>query len=146
MSGCSRPIKASTVPGPRTVVVTLPAEIDAGNSGLVQAALAGALDSTPDVVIADGTGTGFCDCSAIAALMFIHRQAVASGAQLRVVITTAAVCRALELIGADQVLAVEVLHVDAYDVLADGQHSHCRSALAPSARRGATSRDLGSGL
>jgi anti-anti-sigma factor len=104
MSGCSRPIKAIGVP--RTVVVTLPAEIDVGNSGLVQAALAGALASTPNVVVADGTATGFCDCSAIAALMAIHRQAASTGVTLRVVVTTAAVRRVLEILEADQVLQV----------------------------------------
>jgi anti-anti-sigma factor len=106
MSGCSRPIEASTVPRPRTVLVTLPAEIDVGNSGLVQAALAGALASMPKVVIADGSGTGFCDCSAIAALVFIHHQATAAGAQLRLVVSSAAVRRVLELIGADHFLLV----------------------------------------
>lgn len=98
--------KASAVPGPPTVVVTLPAEVDAGNSGLVRAALAGALASTPKVVIADGTETGFCDCSAIAALMVIHSQAAAAGAQLRVVVTSAAMRRVIDLVEADRVLLV----------------------------------------
>jgi anti-anti-sigma factor len=87
-------------------VVTLPAEIDIGNSGFVLAVLSGALASTPQVVVADGTGTGFCDCSAIAALVTIHRQAAAAGAQLRVVLASAAVRRAIELVGADDVLLV----------------------------------------
>lgn len=104
MSGCSRPAEASSVPEPPTVVVTLPAEVDSSNSGLVQAVLAGALASTPKVVIADGTGTSFCDCSAIAALMFIHHEAATAGAQLRVVATSAAMRRVLELTGADLVL------------------------------------------
>jgi anti-anti-sigma factor len=106
MSGCSHPAEAGAVPGPSTVVVTLPAEVDSNNSHLVQAALAGALDSAPKVVVADGTSTGFCDCSAIAALMFIHHEAAAAGAQLRVVATSAAVRRVLELTGADFVLLV----------------------------------------
>jgi anti-sigma B factor antagonist len=119
MSGCSRPIEAGPVPGPPTIVVTLPAEIDVGNSGLVQAALAGALASAPKVVIADGTGTGFCDCSAIAALMFIHHQATAAGAQLRVVVSSAAVRRVLELTGADHVLLV---YRSLDDSQGDGSH------------------------
>ena len=97
--------KASAVPGPPTVVVTLPAAVDAGNSGLVRAALAGALASTPKVVIADGTETGFCDCSAIA-LMVVHRQAANTGAQLRVVVTSAAMRRVIDLVEADRVLLV----------------------------------------
>jgi anti-anti-sigma factor len=101
------------------VVVTLPAEVDVGNSGLVQAALAGALLGAPKVVVADGTGTGFCDCSAIAALMVIHRQAATAGAQLRVVVASAAVRRVLELIGADHVLLV---YPSLEDAQSDGSH------------------------
>jgi anti-anti-sigma factor len=101
------------------VVVTLPAEIDVGNSGLVQAALAGALASMPKVVIADGTGTGFCDCSAIAALENIHRQAAVTGVTLRVVVTSAAVRRVLEILEADQVLLV---YPSLAAAQADGSH------------------------
>jgi anti-anti-sigma factor len=86
------------------VVVTLPAEIDLTNHGLVQASIANALATKPNVVVADGTGTGFCDCSAIAALIAAHHQASAAGAQLRVVVNSAAVRRVLELLNADQIL------------------------------------------
>jgi anti-sigma B factor antagonist len=106
MSGGSRRIQMTPVPGPQTAVVPLPAEIDAANVGLVEAALASAMASRPAVVIADGTQTAFCDSSGIAALVHIHRQAAAAGAQLRVVVVGSPVRRILELIGADQLLLV----------------------------------------
>ena len=124
MSGGSRRTQATPVPGRQTAVVTLPAEIDAANIGLVEAAVASALASRPTVLIADGTGTVFCDSAGIAALIHVHRRAAATGAELRVVITGSPVRRILELIGADQLLLV-------YPSLADAQAD--RSQPAPSA-------------
>jgi anti-sigma B factor antagonist len=104
MPGGSRRIHATAVPGPPTAVVPLPAEIDVANIGLVGAALATALASAPTVLIADGTKTAFCDCAGVATLIRAHHQAVTAGVQLRLVITSSAVRRVLELTGADQVL------------------------------------------
>lgn len=106
MSGGSRRSHATPVPGPHTAVVALPAEIDAANAGLVEAALVSALASRPTVLIADGTTTAFCDSRGVGALIGAHRQAAAAGAQLRLVITGAPVRRILKLIGADQLLQV----------------------------------------
>jgi anti-sigma B factor antagonist len=114
MSGGSRRVHQTAVPGPWTVVVKLPAEVDFSNQGLVQATFASALASRPKLVVADGTGTGFCDCAAIHALITAHHKAVAAGAQLRVVITDALVRRVLELTGADQILLVYPSLVDAH--------------------------------
>jgi anti-sigma B factor antagonist len=124
MPGGSRLIPATPVPRPQTAVVQLPAEIDASNAGLVEAALARGLASRPAVLIADGTSTAFCDSSGIAALIHAHHQASATGAQLRAVITSASVRRILEIIGADQLLLV-------YPCLADARAG--RSQPAPSA-------------
>ena len=127
MSGGSRHIQTTPVPGPQTAVVPLPAEIDAANVGLVDAAMASALASRPAVLIADGTQTAFCDSSGIAALVHAHRQAAAAGAQLRVVVVGSPVRRILELIGADQLLLV-------YPSLAaaqtDGSHPPASPAAA----------------
>ena len=114
MSGGSRRVHQTAVPGPWTVVVQLPAEVDFSNKGLVQTTLASALASRPKVVVADGTGTGFCDCAAIHTLITAHHEALAAGAQLRVVITGALVRRVLELTGADQILMVYPSLVDAH--------------------------------
>jgi anti-anti-sigma factor len=107
-------------------VVALPAEIDAANIGLVEAAMASALAARPVVLIADGTSTVFCDSAGVAALVHAHRQAVAAGAQLRVVITGSPVRRILELIGADQLLLV-------YPSLSDAQADGSYQPAPPSA-------------
>jgi anti-sigma B factor antagonist len=128
MSGGSRRIHQTAVPGPWTIVIKLPAEVDFSNKSLVLATLAGALASKPRVVVADGTGTGFCDCAAIHTLIKAHHEAVAAGAQLRVVIAGALVRRVLELTGADQILLV-------YPSLVDAHADHPISSLPPSTAR-----------
>jgi anti-sigma B factor antagonist len=125
MPGGSRRIHQPAVPGPWTVVVKLPAEVDFSNKSLVLATLAGALGSRPKVVVADGTGTGFCDCAAIHTLITAHHEAIAADAQLRVVTTGALVRRVLELTGADRILLV-------YPSLADAHADHPTSSLPPS--------------
>jgi anti-anti-sigma factor len=126
MSGGSGRTQATPVPGPQTAVVALPAEIDAANIGLVEAALASALASRPAVLIADGTATVFCDSSGITTLIRAHHQAASAGAQLRVVMTGASVRRVLELTGADQLLLV-------YPSLPGAQANGSRQPPAPSA-------------
>jgi anti-sigma B factor antagonist len=103
---------------PLAVVVTLPAEIDISNDGLVEDELTSALGDGVAVLVADGTRTTFCASAGMSVLIRTHRQAQAAGIQLRVV-ASPAVRRILELTGADQVL-------DAYPDLADalaGRHT-----------------------
>ena len=105
-------------PPPLAVVVTLPAEIDISNDGLVEDELTSALGDGPGVLVADGTRTTFCASAGMSALIRAHHQAQAAGTQLRVV-ASPAVRRILELTGADQVL-------DTYPSLADalaGRHT-----------------------
>jgi anti-anti-sigma regulatory factor len=63
------------------VIVTLPAEIDMANECGVAAQLGCALASGAPVVVADMTGTRFCD-SMGRALALAHRQAAARHAEL----------------------------------------------------------------
>jgi anti-sigma B factor antagonist len=103
---------------PLAVVVTLPAEIDISNDGLVEDELTGALGGGVAVLVTDGTRTTFCASAGMSVLIRVHRQAEAAGIQLRVV-ASPAVRRILELTGADQVL-------DTYPSLADalaGRHT-----------------------
>jgi anti-anti-sigma factor len=87
------------------VVVTLPTEIDAANVGQVHDALTRACESGTGVVVADATGTTFCDCAGVRALIRAHRQAAAAGIDLRVAAAASRkVRRILELTGAHQVL------------------------------------------
>jgi anti-sigma B factor antagonist len=104
-------------PPPLAVVVTLPAEIDISNDGLVEDELTSALDRL-SVLVADGSRTTFCASAGVSALIRAHHQAQAAGTRLRVV-ASPAVRRILELTGADQVL-------DTYPGLADalaGRHT-----------------------
>jgi anti-anti-sigma factor len=98
--------RATAGTGAQATVVTLPAEIDISNDVVLQTALVSAFAAGRPVVIADGTGTHFCDCRAIAALIRAHHQATLAGAQLRLVVASPMVSRALEVTGADQVLAI----------------------------------------
>jgi len=74
--------KVTSVPGPQTAPVALPAEIDVSNGSLVEAALTSALTDRQTVLAADGSGTTFCDCAVITALIGAHHQTAATGAQL----------------------------------------------------------------
>ena len=97
---------ATSPPAGRLVTIALPGEVDFLNASEVRDALDLALQSGAAVVIADATQTTFCDCAGVTALIRAHRQAAASGKCLRVASAGHAVRRAIELTGADQVLAV----------------------------------------
>lgn len=88
------------------VVVTLPDEIDITNaSGVVGEGLRAML--VPGAaIIADMARTLFCDSSGIRQLLIAHDLAVANQAELRIVIGSPAVLRALKAIGADQILTI----------------------------------------
>jgi anti-sigma B factor antagonist len=88
------------------VVVTLPAEIDISNAGRVGDELCAALAPGISTVIADMTGTRFCDSSGISMLVMAYRKATASNVELRLVAVTTEVLRALTLVRIDHLLPV----------------------------------------
>lgn len=90
----------------RGVVVTLPDEIDAANSELVHAALAGALNASPAVLVADMTGTTYCGSEGLHVLAGTHRAAQQAGIPLRIAGVHAMVHRILTLTGVNQLLDV----------------------------------------
>ena len=90
----------------RPVVVTLPAEIDITNADAIGAALSFAIARSAGIVIADMTGTRFCNSSGISMLVQAHRRAAANQAELRLVVLSAAVLRALTLVRADFLLPI----------------------------------------
>ena len=102
----------------RPVVVTLPAEIDITNADAIGAALSFAIARSAGIVIADMTGTRFCNSSGISMLVQAHRQAAANHAELRLVVLSAAVLRALTLVRVDFLLPI---------------HASLDAALAPEA-------------
>lgn len=66
------------------VTVTLPCEIDMASSPLAGMELLVAVWARPGVVIADMTGTTFCDAAGARMLAEAHREAVAAGSELRI--------------------------------------------------------------
>jgi anti-sigma B factor antagonist len=87
-------------------VVTLPTEIDATNNGHVRELLEGA--GAPGItVIADLTGTTFCDSAGFRVLTRAHLDATARGVQLRFAVTAGGVVsRMLRLLDLDHLLSV----------------------------------------
>jgi len=91
--------------GPRAIVA-LPGEIDITNSAAIKASLLVALDG-PGLVIADMTGTTFCDSSGLRMLIVARDRAAASGCTLRIVIRPdSSVARSLAILGMDRMLPI----------------------------------------
>jgi anti-anti-sigma factor len=82
-------------------VVTLPAEIDVSNADRIGEDLQAAFARGFAMVVADMTATTFCDARAIRALLLADTQAVARGAELRVVVPSARVLRLLAILELD---------------------------------------------
>jgi anti-sigma B factor antagonist len=88
------------------VVAALPAEIDMANADRVGQQIRSALAPGVRVVIADMSATTFCDSSGISVLVRAHRQAAANRTQLRLVVRSTAVLRALTLVRVDSLLPI----------------------------------------
>lgn len=97
----NRPMTAQAA---KPSIVTLPAEIDAINSGAVQADLVAACVPTASIVVADLSGTVFCDSSAVRALVKAHQLATSLEIEFRLVVTSKPVLRVLELSGLETIL------------------------------------------
>lgn len=90
----------------RHAVLTMPTEIDLGNSAAVGELLSAIVGQSPDVISADMTATEYCDSAGIHAVARAHERAVASDVELRLVIGHSPVARILQLTGLDQVVPV----------------------------------------
>lgn len=89
------------------VVVLLPAEIDMTNAEHVAAQLREAIAAGAHTVIADLTGTTFCDSAGIRGLTLVHRTAAESGSRLNLAVAAdGPVSRVLELMDLTSVLHV----------------------------------------
>jgi anti-anti-sigma factor len=87
-------------------VVTLPAEIDLVNVPDVRDTLLAVLNRGAGGVVADMTGTVFCDAAGARALVRASGRAEALGTWLRVVITHPGPRKVLALTGADNLVPV----------------------------------------
>jgi anti-sigma B factor antagonist len=88
------------------VVIALPAEIDMANAGRVGQQLGSACTPGVKTVIADMTATTFCDSSGISMLVRARKQAAANKTQLRLVVPSTTVLRALTLVGMADLLPI----------------------------------------
>ncbi len=100
----------------KPVVVVLPAEIDVTNSEHVLDQLVTSLAPGVDIVIADMTGTSFCDSSGVHAIISAHEAAVSRGIKMRLAVSPdGSVRRVLQLIGVGHVLPVYPSLAEAMD-------------------------------
>lgn len=90
----------------RGVVVRLPDEIDATNSGQVHIALTDALDAAPAILVADMTRTAYCCSEGLRVLIETHRAAQRAGTPLRIAGVSTRVGRILMLTGTNELLDV----------------------------------------
>ena len=93
--------------GSPVVIVAFPDEIDVANAAQLGDLLAPAIDSGAPVIIADLSGTDFCDAAGVRQLVEICEQVTSAGSQLRLVIRPDALLRRLlVLLRADHLLPV----------------------------------------
>jgi len=88
---------------PRTAVVTLPGSIDISSARRIGGELGSVLASGITTVIADMTATTFCDSSGARILVAACEQAAANNIEMRLVLPSAFVLRALKLMGLGRV-------------------------------------------
>lgn len=88
------------------VVIRLPDEIDITNADSIGDQLRAAFAPGVSVVIADLTDTVFCDSSGIRNLLGAQDAAVASAAQLRLVVRSPAVLRVFSVMGLAHLLRI----------------------------------------
>lgn len=89
-----------------TLVVRLPAQLDESNAGAARASLLAAADRRPHVLIADLSGTRWCDWAGAGALASAFSSALAGGTELRLVATDEYVRRVISLNGLDRMMSV----------------------------------------
>jgi anti-anti-sigma factor len=87
-------------------VVTLPEEIDAVNADMVTDTLLTVLNRTGASVVADMTGTTFCDAAGVRAIIRAHIRARSLDTGLRVVLTSPVVRRIFQLTRVDGLVRV----------------------------------------
>jgi anti-sigma B factor antagonist len=85
-------------------VVVTPEEIDITNAGGLRTALLEAARRGPGGFVVDMSRTQFCDTAGIHALVLAHKRAGAESADVRLVITGAAVLRIFAITGLDDVI------------------------------------------
>ena len=90
----------------RHAIVTMPDEIDLGNSGDVDEQLKAVAGQAPDIITADLTSTVFCDSAGVYVLTRTRELVAGKGGELRLALGDSPVARIFELTGLDQIMPV----------------------------------------
>lgn len=90
----------------RHAIVTMPDEIDLGNSGDVDEQLKAVAGQAPDIITADLTGTVFCDSAGVYVLTRTRELVAGKGGELRLAMGGSPVARIFELTGLDKIIPV----------------------------------------
>jgi len=94
---------------PTDVVLTVTGEVDTSTAPVLRAAVDTAFAGRPRVLIVDLDGVTFLDSAGLCVLAGAHRRAVEDGVQMRVLASSRAVVRPLEITGLWDLLAVELV-------------------------------------
>jgi anti-anti-sigma factor len=90
----------------RQAVVELPQHVDASNAGEIREELLWVINRGASALIADMAATLSCDQSGADAVMRAYQRALASGTQLRLVVTAQIVKRVLSINGLDRLIPI----------------------------------------
>jgi anti-sigma B factor antagonist len=90
----------------RHAIVTMPEEIDLGNSADVGEQLKTVAGQSPELVTADLTSTVFCDSAGVYVLTRAHELVSANGGELRLALGDSPVARIFQLTGLDKIMPV----------------------------------------
>jgi len=85
-------------------VVTAPEEIDITNASALRAALLEAAAHGRGAMVADMSGTQFCDSAGLSVLVRAHKRAQAEGGELLVVVPATSVLRIFAITGIDRMI------------------------------------------
>ena len=90
----------------RRAVIALPEHIDVSNAGQIREELLSVINRGPEALTADLTATISCDHAGADAVVRAYQRALASGTELRLVVTTQIVRRVLSFSGLDRLVSI----------------------------------------
>lgn len=90
----------------RVAVVSLPVEIDISNADQIREDLLGVVNRGAATLVVDMGATTFCDSAGVNALVRTLKRATANGTGMRLVVSTHAVRRVLDITGVDHLIDI----------------------------------------
>jgi anti-sigma B factor antagonist len=94
-------------PGDGGTIVAISGEVDVGTEAQLQQSLLRIMRECGAKLMLDVSGVSFMDCAGLRALLATRRRAEIRGGFLRLIATSAAVGRIIELTGTQEALALE---------------------------------------